>query len=157
MRALKSGQINERVYAGMAPANNGRFEQAHSAHPRAVQQILKFLQGGRIGGQLPISSVYSTVRLSPVMPNGTFRPGHEVLQFSKPLSERHQGGAVTTQKQRGLDCRSRPACFRFGLDKKEEHRTFMIEHALHHRHVNPGAASSCVLSEYASSHFLNPS
>lgn len=100
MYRFESGQIDERVYAQVTTADNGRLKQARRSLSRAVQQFFKFLQGGRICRQLPKSTLYSAVRLSPVIPNGTFRPGHGVLQFSKPLTSRHgsvPSGHKTTQ------------------------------------------------------------
>jgi hypothetical protein len=73
--------MGKSVYAEMATVDNGRFKQARRSLPRAAQQFVKLLQSERICGELTTGEVNRGISLSPVIPNGTFRPGHEVLRF----------------------------------------------------------------------------
>jgi hypothetical protein len=104
--------MDERVYAEVTPVGNGRVEQAWRSPSSATQQLAKSFKEGRIGGELRTHTVNCAVRSPLVILNETLRPRHKVLQFSKPVSKRHEQAAPTLDsKQRGPDLPSRPACF----------------------------------------------
>jgi hypothetical protein len=81
MRVSESRQIEERVYARVTPLENWRLKQTWRPLPSTGEDLLEFLEGGRIRGELLKRAVNGAVRSSPVILNIAFRPRHKLLQI----------------------------------------------------------------------------
>src|SRR6266853_5480412 len=61
------------------PVENGRFQQTCRSIPNVVQQFVKFCHGECVRGEPCVRVADGAVGLSFMIPNGTFRPKHELL------------------------------------------------------------------------------
>jgi hypothetical protein len=70
--------------------------------------------------------MYGAVRLEFVLTHKSFRPGHKLLHFSKPVCKRHRTAPPIKDKATPTADRGLPVLS--GLGNREEHHTLMIVH-----------------------------
>src|SRR5579871_3145127 len=112
MCASESRQIDERFHTGVISAENGRFQQTRRSISNAVQQFLKSCHGGRIRREPCVRAADGAVYLLFVIPNGTFRPRHELLLLLPELELLNRwraSAAKSGASKRTTTIRSRPA------------------------------------------------
>jgi len=80
--------MEERIDPEMALVVDWRLEQSWRSGASTDQELLELCESRWIRGEAIAGAMNGAIRPLPVILNIAFRPGHKLLQFSKPVRER---------------------------------------------------------------------